>query len=163
MSHPTLHCPIGERSLPCRCCFETWDFEDLVGFPFFKCDEIRLSWVLTVKTTVILLKNIFEFMFNRARSTLYRLRWRRARGKGFNIIFSNLSQCVLRGLVVTLCSGLLKVLSWICSICEYLGLPSPPAMFVIEHALWLLWDWIHMFARAAMVCVLVVKSDSILG
>ena len=55
---------IGERSLP-RCCFEKWNFEDLVGL----CDEIRLSWVLTVKTTVILLKNIFEFMFNRARST----------------------------------------------------------------------------------------------
>ena len=30
------------------------DFEDLVGL----CDKIRLSWVLTVKTTVIFLKKI---------------------------------------------------------------------------------------------------------
>ena len=70
---PNLHCPRGERSLP-RCCFDNWDFEDLVGFPFFKCDTIRLGWVLTVKTTVILPKNIFELMFNRARSTIYRSR-----------------------------------------------------------------------------------------
>ena len=30
---------------------------------------MRLSWVFTVKTAVILLKYIFEFMFNKARST----------------------------------------------------------------------------------------------
>ena len=39
----------------------------LVGLPFFKCDEMRLLWVFTVQTAVILLKTIFEFMFNRAR------------------------------------------------------------------------------------------------
>ena len=35
----------------------------LVGHPFFKCDEMRLRWVFTVKTAVTLLKSIFEFMF----------------------------------------------------------------------------------------------------
>ena len=35
----------------------------LVGLPFFKCDEMRLLWVFTVQTAVILLKT----MFNRAR------------------------------------------------------------------------------------------------
>ena len=39
----------------------------LVGLPFFKCDEMVLLWVFTVQTAVILLKTIFEFMFNRAR------------------------------------------------------------------------------------------------
>ena len=39
----------------------------LVGPPFFKCDEMRFLWVFTVQTAVILLKTIFEFMFNRAR------------------------------------------------------------------------------------------------
>ena len=39
----------------------------LVGLPFFKCDEMLLLWVFTVQTAVILLKTIFEFMFNRAR------------------------------------------------------------------------------------------------
>ena len=36
------------------------------GLPFFtcKCDEMHLRWVFTVQTAVILLKNIFEFMFN---------------------------------------------------------------------------------------------------
>ena len=37
---------------------------------FFKCDEMRLRSVFTVKTVVTLLKSIFEFVFNRARSTL---------------------------------------------------------------------------------------------
>ena len=37
-----------------------------VGLPFFKCDEMGIRWVFTVQTSVILLKNIFEFMFNRA-------------------------------------------------------------------------------------------------
>ena len=96
-----------------RCCFEKWDFEDLVGFPFFKCDEIRLSWVLTVKTTVILLK----ISLNSCLLGLHQLYTGRAggssRGNGFNIIFSNLSQCVQRGLVVTLWPSVLKVLSWI--------------------------------------------------
>ena len=51
-------------------------------------------------------------MFNRARSTLYRSRWRKFyRGNGFTIIFSDLSQCVAHGLVVTLWPGMLKVLS----------------------------------------------------
>ena len=44
----------------------------LIGFPFFKCDEMHLRWVFTVKTAAIPLKKILEFMFNRARSTLYR-------------------------------------------------------------------------------------------
>ena len=41
----------------------------LVCHLFFKCNEMRLSWVFTVKTAVILLKYIFEFMFNKARLT----------------------------------------------------------------------------------------------
>ena len=38
------------------------------GLPFFtcKCDEMHLRWVFTVQIAVILLKNIFEFMFNKA-------------------------------------------------------------------------------------------------
>ena len=40
-----------------------------VGLPFStcKCDEMHLRWVFTVQTAVILLKNIFEFTFNKAR------------------------------------------------------------------------------------------------
>ena len=34
--------------------------------------KLGFRWDLTVQTPVILLKNIFEFMFNMARSTLYR-------------------------------------------------------------------------------------------
>ena len=34
----------------------------LVGLPLFKCDEIRLRWGFTVKTTVILLKNVCEII-----------------------------------------------------------------------------------------------------
>ena len=46
-----------------------------------------------------------------------------------------------------------------CTICEYLGLSSPPPMFVLSsiHSRCYV-DWIHMFARASMVCVLMVKS-----
>ena len=33
---------------------------------FFKCDEMSLRWVFTVKTAVILLNGIFEFVFNSA-------------------------------------------------------------------------------------------------
>ena len=46
----------------------------------------------TVKTTVILLKNIFEFMFTRARLTLYGAPWRNwsFRGKAFNKLLSPL-------------------------------------------------------------------------
>ena len=49
----------------------------LIGLPFFKCDKMRLRWGFTLQTAVVPLKNIFEFMLNRARSTLYRLRWRK--------------------------------------------------------------------------------------
>ena len=35
---------------------------------FVKCDEMRLRSVFTVKTVVTLLKSIFEFVLNRARS-----------------------------------------------------------------------------------------------
>ena len=34
----------------------------LVGLPLFKGDEIHLRWGFTVKTTVILLKNVFEII-----------------------------------------------------------------------------------------------------
>ena len=37
----------------------------MIGFSFFKCDEMHLRWVFTVKTAVILLKKILEFMFKR--------------------------------------------------------------------------------------------------
>ena len=46
----------------------------LAGLPFFKCDEMRLRWVSTDQIAVILLKNIFELVFNRARSILRRSR-----------------------------------------------------------------------------------------
>ena len=65
--------------------------DEPTGHPFFKCDEMRLRWVFTVKTAVIRLKNIVQFMFNGARSTLYRSRWR---GKVFKNKIRNLSQCV---------------------------------------------------------------------
>ena len=55
----------------------------LVRHLFFKCDEISLRWVFTVKTAVILLKGIFEFVYNRARSFLYKARWRKFLGKAF--------------------------------------------------------------------------------
>ena len=48
----------------------------LVGHLFFKYDEMRSRWDFTVTTAVILLKGISEFVFNRARSTLYSARWR---------------------------------------------------------------------------------------
>ena len=40
-----------------------------VELPFStcKCDEMHLRWVFTVQTAVILLKNIFEFTFHKAR------------------------------------------------------------------------------------------------
>ena len=48
--------------------------------------------------------------------------------------------------------------------CEYLGLPSPPPMFVLSSMRSDYYDdWIYMCALAAMVCVLVVKSESIFG
>ena len=83
----------------------------LVGLPFFKFDEIRLRWVFTVKTTVILLKNVFEFMFNRARSTFHRSRLFEVLGE--RVLISELSQCV--GLVITLWPCALKVLSSVMS------------------------------------------------
>ena len=43
---------------------------DLAGHLIFKYDEISLCWVFMVKTAVILLKSIFEFVFKRAQSTL---------------------------------------------------------------------------------------------
>ena len=54
-----------------------------------------------------------KFTFNRARSTLYRSRWRKFWEKELlnNNIFSTLSLCTPRGLVVTLWPGALKVLS----------------------------------------------------
>ena len=54
----------------------------LVGRPFFKCDEMRLRWVFTAQTAVILLKNLFEFTSNKPQSTIYRS----LREKGFNHI-----------------------------------------------------------------------------
>ena len=36
-------------------------------FSTCKCDEMHLRWVFTVQTAVILVKNIFELMFNKAR------------------------------------------------------------------------------------------------
>ena len=54
----------------------------------YRIGFIGFRWDFTVQTPVILLKNIFEFMFNTARSTLYRQRWRKLQGKGFNNIFS---------------------------------------------------------------------------
>ena len=50
---------------------------------------MRLRWLFTVQTAVILLKNTFGFMFNRARSTVYNRAGGSARGKAFDIIFSN--------------------------------------------------------------------------
>ena len=41
---------------------------------------MRLRWVFTVKTAVIRLKNIFEFVFKSAPSTLYRGRWQKFLG-----------------------------------------------------------------------------------
>ena len=50
--------------------------------------KLGFHWDFTIQTPVILLKNIFEFMFNMARSTLYRQHWWKLQGKGFNNIFS---------------------------------------------------------------------------
>ena len=47
----------------------------LVRHLFFKYDKMSLRWVFSVKTAVILLKGIFESLFNGVRSTLYRARW----------------------------------------------------------------------------------------
>ena len=49
----------------------------LVRHLFFKCDKMSLRWVFSVKTAVILLKGIFESLFNEARSTLDRARWQK--------------------------------------------------------------------------------------
>ena len=47
-------------------------------YPWTLKNSTRNAFTLgfTVKTAVILLKSISEFVFNRARSTLYRARWR---------------------------------------------------------------------------------------
>ena len=67
----------------------------LVGLPLFKCDEIRLRWGFTVKTTVILLKNVFEII---GLDQLWTGRTgRSSRGKVFIIYFHRFSQCVPRG------------------------------------------------------------------
>ena len=41
---------------------EPWE-RGWIGHLFFKCDGMHLRWVFTVKTAVIHLKNIFEFVF----------------------------------------------------------------------------------------------------
>ena len=63
-------------------------------------------------------QSFLKFTFNRARSTLYRSRWRKFQEKELlnNNIFSTLSLCTLRGLVVTLWPGAVKVLSSITGI-----------------------------------------------
>ena len=48
---------------------------------------MRLRWVFTVQTVVILPKNTFAFMFNRPRSTYTGRAGGSARGKGFNNTF----------------------------------------------------------------------------
>ena len=48
---------------------------------------MRLHWVFTVQTVVILPKNTFAFMFNRPRSTYTGRAGGSARGKGFNNTF----------------------------------------------------------------------------
>ena len=48
---------------------------------------MRLRWVFTVQTVVILPKNAFAFMFNRPRSTYTGRAGGSARGKGFNNTF----------------------------------------------------------------------------
>ena len=53
----------------------------LVGLLLFKCDEIRLHCGFTVKTTVILQKNVFEFIIGLDQ---------RSGGKVFNNIFSEI-------------------------------------------------------------------------
>ena len=67
----------------------------LVGLPLFKCDEIHLRWGFTVKTTVILLKNVFEII---GLDQLWTGRTgRSSRGKVFIIYFHRISQCVPGG------------------------------------------------------------------
>ena len=83
----------------------------LVGLPLFKCDEIHLRWGFTVKTTVILLKNVFEII------GLDQL-WtgctgRSSRGKVFIIYFHRFSQCVPGGLVEKLWPGPLNWPPWL--------------------------------------------------
>ena len=61
-----------------------------------------LCWVFTVKRAVILLKSIFEFVFNRALNQLYTGHTTRSsRGKAYNKILLLSSQCVSHGVVVT--------------------------------------------------------------
>ena len=70
----------------------------LVGHLFFKCDEMRLSWFfLPSKHQSHSPENIFEFVFKRARSALYRARqWKSLLGKVLNKILSSLSQYCLK-------------------------------------------------------------------
>jgi len=81
----------------------------LVGLPLFKCDEIRLRWGFTVKTTVILLKNVFEIMGS---INFKQVALAEVLGERFLIIyFQRFSQCVPGGLVEKLWPGALKSLS----------------------------------------------------
>ena len=59
----------------------------LVQHLFFKCDEMSLRWVFTIKTAFILLKGIFEFVFLIECDQLYR---RRAGGSSREKPFNNL-------------------------------------------------------------------------
>ena len=79
----------------------------LVGLPFFKCDEMRLLWVFTVQTAVILLKTIFEFMFNRARINFIQVAVAEVLGERVLIIQ------FISGLVVTILPCVSKVPSLI--------------------------------------------------
>ena len=97
----TKHILLADEFIPYR---------GLVGLSFFKCDEMRLRWVFTDQTAVILLKNIFEFMLNRARSILVRVVLAEVLGERVLILyFQRCTQCVLRGSVVAIWPGASKV------------------------------------------------------
>ena len=53
----------------------------------YRISLMRLHWVFTVQTVVILPRNTFAFMFNRPRSTYTGRAGGSARGKGFNDTF----------------------------------------------------------------------------
>ena len=63
---------------------------------------MRLRWVFTVQTVVILPKNTFAFMFNRPRSTYTGRAGGSARGRVLIIPFLQDHQCVQCGLMVTI-------------------------------------------------------------
>ena len=61
---------------------------------------MRLRWVFTVQPAVILLKNMFEFMFNNVDQPYTGRAGGSSREKAFNNIISTFPQCVPRGVVV---------------------------------------------------------------